>query len=114
MFAGILAPAGVDRRADRRQKGRLKVGIDIPSREEIRAIVGALQGLWRPILLTAIITGLRASELRGLRWAHVDLKKGELHVRQQVDRYNAIGAPKSESGERTVPLPPMWRIPCGN
>jgi integrase len=57
--------------------------------------------------LTAIFTGLRASELRGLRWADVDLKKGELHVRQRADRYNAIGAPKSESGERTVPLPPI-------
>jgi integrase len=57
--------------------------------------------------LTAIFTGLRASELRGLRWIDVDLKNGELHVRQRADRYNAIGAPKSESGERTVPLPPI-------
>jgi integrase len=45
--------------------------------------------------------------LRGLRWGDVDLKKGELHVRQRADRYNAIGAPKSESGERTVPMPPI-------
>jgi integrase len=62
---------------------------------------------WRPIMLTAIFTGLRASELRGLRWADVDLAKGELHVRQRADRYNAIGAPKSEAGERPVPLPPL-------
>jgi integrase len=116
---GSRRKKGVDRRADRRQKGHLKVGVDIPSREEIRAIVGALQGAWRPILLTAIFTGLRASELRGLRWADVDLKKGELHVRQRADRYNAIGAPKSESGERTVPLPPIaanalreWKLVC--
>jgi len=104
---GARRKKGVDRRSDRRQKGRLKAGVDIPSREEIRAIVAALQGLWRPILLTAIFTGLRASELRGLRWADVDLKGNELHVRQRADRYNAIGAPKSESGERTVPLPPI-------
>src|SRR3984893_16775021 len=104
---GSRRKKGVDRRADRRQKGHLKVGVDSPSREEIRAIVAALQGAWRPILLTAIFTGLRASELRGLRWADVDLKQGEIHVRQRADRYNAIGAPKSESGERTVPLPPI-------
>jgi integrase len=110
---------GVDRRADRRQKGRVKVGVEIPGREEIRAIVAALQGRWRPIILTAIFTGLRASELRGLRWSDVDLKKGELHVRQRADRYNAIGRPKSESGERTVPLPPVvanalreWKLVC--
>ena len=59
------------------------------------------------MLLTAIFTGLRASELRGLRWGDVDLKRGELHVRQRADRHGEIGRPKSEAGERTVPLPPM-------
>jgi integrase len=75
----------------------------------MRAIVGKLDtaaGRYRPLLLTAIFTGLRASELRGLRWCDVDLKRGELHVRQRADRYGAIGRPKSEAGERTVPLPP--------
>jgi integrase len=116
---GSRRKKGVDRRADRRQKGRVKVGVDIPSREEVRAIVAALEGRWRPIILTAIFTGLRASELRGLRWADVNLKKGELHVRQRADRYNAIGRPKSEAGERTVPLPPIvanalreWKLAC--
>jgi integrase len=104
---GSRRKKGAERRAERRSKGRLKAGVDIPLPGEIRAIVGALQGRWRPILLTAIFTGLRASELRGLRWADVDLKQGEIHVRQRADRYNAIGAPKSESGERTVPLPPI-------
>ena len=89
---------GTERRAERRQKGKLKIGVDIPTREEIKAIAGAAQGRWRPILLTAIFTGLRASELRGLRWADVDLVKGELHVRQRADRYSVIGKPKSESG----------------
>jgi integrase len=110
---------GKERQAERRQRGKLKVGVDIPSREEIKAIVGHLEGRWRPILLTAIFTGLRASELRGLRWADVDLAKREIHVRQRADRYNEIGAPKSESGDRVVPLPPIvlsalreWRLAC--
>lgn len=50
---------------------------------------------------------MRASELRGLRWHDVDLKRGELHVRRRADRYGKIGRTKSEAGERTVPLPPM-------
>src|SRR5262249_18065101 len=70
-------------------------------------IIAKLFGPRRPLLLTAIFTGLRASELRGLRWADIDLKRGELHVRQRADRYGKIGRPKSEAGERTVPLPPM-------
>jgi hypothetical protein len=56
------------------------------------------------LLLTAVVTGLRASELRGLRWEDVDLIRHEVHVRRRADRYDQIGAPKSEAGERTVPL----------
>jgi integrase len=98
-----------DRRAE--SNGKLKIGVDIPSPDEVRAIVAALPRCadpqrWRPLLLTAIFTGLRSSELRGLRWADVDLKRGELHVRQRADRYGKIGRPKSEAGERTVPMPP--------
>jgi integrase len=110
---------GKERQAERRAKPKLKIGVDIPTREEIKAIVAALPGRWRPILLTAIFTGLRASELRGLRWANVDLSKRELHVRERADEYNQLGRPKSGSGERTVPLTPMvvsalreWKLQC--
>jgi integrase len=110
---------GKDRHADKRAKGRLKVGVNIPTRDEIRAIIAHLDGRWRPMLLTAIFTGLRASEIRGLRWDDVDLKRGEIHVRQRADRFNAIGRPKSEAGERAIPLLPMvanalreWKLQC--
>jgi integrase len=105
--------------ADARSKQKLKIGEDIPSMEEIRAIVAAMPERWRPMLLTAIFTGLRASELRGLLWEAIDLKAGELHVRQRADRYNVIGAPKSKAGHRTVPLGPEirnvlreWKLRC--
>lgn len=108
-----------DTKAAKRARGKLKVGVDIPSPAEIKAIVEALQGRWRPVLLTAVFTGLRASELRGLRWVDVDLDRKVLHVRQRADRYDDIGRPKSEAGEREVPLPPIvvntlreWRLVC--
>ena len=50
---------------------------------------------------------MRASELRGLRWADVNFEKRELHVRQRADAYNQIGRPKTAAGERAVPLPPF-------
>jgi integrase len=110
---------GQERHADRRHKGKLKVGVDIPTPGEVRTIIAHLQPRWRPMLLTAIFTGLRASELRGLRWADIDLRRGELHVRQRADRWRVIGRPKSEAGERTIPLPPMvvntlreWKLAC--
>jgi integrase len=113
---------GKEIRAERRRNGKLKVGVDIPTPDEIRAIIRQLDkdgSRWRPLLLTATFTGLRASELRGLRWDDVDLKRGEIHVRQRADRYNKIGPPKSDAGERTVPLAPMlinmlrtWKLAC--
>jgi integrase len=110
---------GGERRQERRQKGRLQVGVDIPTRDEIKAIVNALDGRWRPLILTAIFTGLRASELRGLRWSDVDLDRRAIHVHQRADRFGGIGKPKSVTGSRTVPASPIvvnslreWKLAC--
>jgi integrase len=96
-----------ERRQEQRQKGRLKVGIDIPTRDDVKALLGVLSGRWRPLILVAAFSGLRASELRGLRWGDVDFDKRQVRVHQRADRYNDIGRPKSVSGERIVPAPPM-------
>lgn len=110
---------GKDRRLEKRQKRKLVVGVDIPAPAEIKAIVGALEGRWRPLLLTAIFTGLRASELRGLKWDAVDFEKRVMHVRGRADRFNDIGRPKSATSERAVPMTPMvisalreWKLVC--
>ncbi|MBB5755132.1 tyrosine-type recombinase/integrase [Prosthecomicrobium pneumaticum] len=110
---------GTERKVERRAKGKLRAGVDIPTPEEIKALVGVLQGRWRPLLLVAIFGGLRASELRGLRWSDIDLDRREIHVRQRADRFNHMGPPKSEAGERTIRMPPLainalreWRVAC--
>jgi integrase len=105
--------------SNKRAAGRLEVGKDIPTADEIRVIVSNLKGRWRPLLMTAIFTGLRSSELRGLRWSDIDLKASVLHVRQRADRYQQIGSPKSATSHRSVPLGPMvlnvlreWKLKC--
>ncbi len=110
---------GSDAREARGSK--LKAGVDIPTPEEIRRLTQTLIGRYRPLLLTAVFTGLRASELRGLRWTDIDFKAAELHVRQRADRHCRIGKPKTAAAERTVPLPPMlvkelreWKLQCPN
>ncbi|MEE8505464.1 MAG: tyrosine-type recombinase/integrase [Kiloniellales bacterium] len=110
---------GVSIKMEKRHKRKIRVGTDIPSKEEIRDILDKAEGRWRPLLVTAIFTGLRASELRGLTWDDVDLKAKEIHVRQRADRYNEIGSPKSHAGERKVPMSPMvvnalkeWKLAC--
>jgi integrase len=108
------------KKAGREKRGKaLEVGVDIPTPDEIKAIVNTMKGRFRPLLLTAIFTGLRASELRGLRWQDLDLKAGKLHVCQRADRFNRIGPPKTKAAGRIVPLPPMlvnelreWKLKC--
>ncbi|MEO6014053.1 MAG: tyrosine-type recombinase/integrase [Devosia sp.] len=107
------------RAAEKRAKARLQVGVDIPTTDEARAILSRAEGRWRPLLVVAVFTGMRASELRGLRWSDVDLDKALVHVRQRADRYNAIGMPKSDAGQRSIPISPMvvntlkeWKLAC--
>src|SRR5262249_25947644 len=104
-----------------REKRVLEVGRDIPTPNEIKRLIDAAKdSRRRALLLVAALTGLRASELRGLRWrGDVDLKAGELHVRQRADRYNEIGRPKSKAGVRSIPLAPdvlsalkEWKLAC--
>jgi hypothetical protein len=49
----------------------------------------------------------------------IDLRKGDVHVCDRADKYLAIDAPKSEAGERIIPLLPgvvkalrEWRLEC--
>ena len=91
--------------AEGRSRRKLEIGADIPTPREVARILRHAEPRWRPLLATAAMTGLRASELRGLRWADVDLKAQRLHVRQRADRYNEMGCPKTATNTRTVDLP---------
>lgn len=93
--------------ADKRAEDQLKIGVHIPAPEEIKAILAAAGPRIRPLLMVAAFTGLRSSELRGLRWVDVELKRNELHVRQRADRYGVIGKPKSKAAHRIVPFGPL-------
>ena len=111
---------GIKIKTDKRSvPSKLKEGVDFPSKAEIRALLDTVSDRWRAFFAVAIFTGLRASELRGLRWAYVDLDTGTLTVNQRADAWRQIGAPKSAAGKRAIPLVPMainalkqWRLEC--
>lgn len=68
---------------EKRHKKRLKIGVDIPTTDEVKRIIAAAEnGRPRIFLRMAALTGMRASELRGLTWDAVDLKTGEIEVFQ--------------------------------
>lgn len=110
--------------SDNGRKRKLEAGLDFPSNAEVQRLITTAEahddkGKRHALLLTAALTGLRASELRGLRWSDVDLKAEELHVRQRADRYSEIGAPKSKAGTRSIPIAPellsalkRWKLAC--
>jgi integrase len=124
--AGLVAQNVVRTGTGRKKKGtkkeqkrKLRVGVDIPLPTEIKLMVEASAGRWRTFMMFAVSTGLRSSELRGLQWDDIDLRKGEVRVCRRADKYGMIDAPKSEAGERVIPLLPgvvkalrEWRMEC--
>jgi len=103
----------------RRTEGKLAVGVDVPTKTEIGALIEAAQGRWRPLFVTLVFTGMRASELRGLTWDAVDLEARVIHIRQRANLWNELGPPKSHAGRRAIPMAPLvvnalreWRLAC--
>jgi integrase len=110
-YAHVAANASIGH--DKRKQRKLEVGRDLPTPSEVKRLVNAARNeRERALILTAALTGLRASELRGLRWSDIDFKACELHVRQRASRYCEIGAPKSASSRRTIPLDPVTLVPA--
>src|SRR5262249_47681515 len=120
--AGQIAknPArAVSIKVPKRGTRKIKSGRDFPSKPEINLLLEKASGRWRPLIIVAVFTGMRSSELRGLRWADVDFHKKVVHVHQRADAWGAMGAPKSEEGERTIPMAPIvasalkeWKLRC--
>jgi integrase len=114
---GQNVASGVTVKTGGRHKRKLEIGRDIPDKPEVRAILAAAGPRWRPMLIVATFCGLRASELRGLRWQDVDLERKLLKVRQRASLWCRLGSPKSEAGERDIPMAPIvlntlreWRL----
>jgi integrase len=114
--------------------GRHKEDVVIPSDTDIKAILAKMDELatqsnrrwadaWmmrRAFIATAIHTGFRASEIRGLPWSAVDLKAGAIKVVQRADENGVIGPLKSKAGYRTVFIPASlvailkeWKMKAG-
>jgi len=113
----VAQPVRIDLKS--RDQKKLRIGTDIPTKEEVNAILNAAHNPWRTLLTTAALTGMRASELRGLTWKNVDFKNKQIHVSQRLDRYLQMGTTKTAAGDRTIPTaPPVfnalreWELAC--
>jgi integrase len=116
-------PVKVDTK--RRNVKKLEVGRDIPGKADVQRLLAMLtEARWarhRPLIVTAVFTGMRASELRGLPWSAVDFERRTITVRQRADEWGTIGMPKSAAGQREIPMSPTvlntlreWQLDCPN
>jgi len=102
------------RRSDRHDPERV-----FPTKDEIKALIANVSERHKPLLMTALLTGMRMSEIRGLSWSAVDFERGVITVRERADRYCELGNTKSRSGRRTIPMGPQlastlkaWKAVC--
>ena len=66
--------------------------------------------VWYDFFYTELTTGMRRCEICGLRWTDFDAKTGRLKIRRAVTSRQGggvkIGETKTETGTRTIQLPP--------
>ncbi len=72
--------------------------------DEARSLIAALDEPLRLIVETALFTGLRISELRGLTWDAIDYAGRTITVKQGQSQQDDLDEPKSRKGRRRVPL----------
>jgi integrase len=66
--------------ASNRDKGKVGIGIDVPTEDEVLALIAHAGQLLRPLLVTAIHTGMRIGEMRALTWEDVDFDRDVIIV----------------------------------
>ena len=84
--------------------------LDIPTGEHLRRLMNAARGtVWEAPIILAATTGMRRSEVLGLRWADVDLKAGRVRVTRTLqrspDRTLQFFDPKTTRARREIVLP---------
>jgi integrase len=83
--------------------------------DEITRLLDACLPRYRPLLATAIYTGMRLNELLGLAWSDVDLDAQVIHVRYQLSRPTIERPPrrvrlKTAAATRDIPLLPQLGV----
>jgi len=98
-----------------RQSAKRKAVPVILSAIEVQKLIAALSIRERTLVLLAFGTGLRMSELFGLKWHDIDFQKNEISVTRSIV-FQVVGPCKTEASQKPVPLDSrlaealkMWR-----
>jgi len=86
-----------------RQRAKRRRSPDVLTADETGALLSELTGIYRVMVFVAATTGLRVSELLGLRWQDCDFESGEIHLTRGIVRQHET-AMKTESSRKPVPM----------
>ncbi len=85
---------------------------------EINALLQAADERYRPLLMCAVLTGLRQGELLGLQWGDVDWNSRQIYVRRSYTG-GRFYDPKTKYSRRKVDMPDAlalelkkWKLRC--
>lgn len=101
-----------------RQSAKRRTAPTVLVAAEIKALLAHLAPRERTLVLLAVSTGLRQSELFALKWGDVDFCEGALNVTRSIV-YGVVGRCKTEASQKPVPLHPIlaetlqqWKEHC--
>lgn len=86
-----------------RQSAKRRTAPTLLTPMEIKTIVDGLGLRERTLVLLAVSTGLRQSELFGLKWGDIDFAGGTMSVTRSIV-YGVVGLCKTESSPKPVPM----------
>jgi integrase len=72
----------------------------ILSAEQVRKVIEAVAGEYKPLFVVAAVTGMRIGEILALRWQDVDLDAKKMTVRHNLWR-GQLGTPKTKASAKT-------------
>jgi integrase len=101
-----------------RQSAKRRTTPSVLTPAEIKALIHGLGLRERTLVLLAASTGLRQSELFGLKWGDNNFAQGTMNVTRSIV-YGVVGPSKTESSQKPVPVHPTvlealseWRGVC--
>lgn len=101
-----------------RQGAKRRAAPSVLTPTEIKALLGGLNLRERTLVLLAVSTRLRQSELFGVKWCHIDFAQHTMNVMRSI-AYGVVGPCKTGSSQKPVPIHPTvldalanWREVC--
>lgn len=85
-----------------RQSAKRRTSPDVLTTNEVQSLLANLRFRERTLVLLAVTTGLRRSEIFALKWKDVDSEAKQIHVTRSIVQ-NVVGICKTESSHKPVP-----------